>query len=66
MPAKIRLDNVLQALVHYTDLLKNSDTQVQREACLALKCLKVSSKCWQNCFQFYVRYSSDQTIDCER
>lgn len=66
MPAKIKLDNVLQALVHYTDLLKNSDTQVQLEACLALKCLKVSPKCWQNCFQFYVRYSSDQTKDCER
>uniref|UniRef100_A0A8C2JYK8 RIPOR family member 3 n=1 Tax=Cyprinus carpio TaxID=7962 RepID=A0A8C2JYK8_CYPCA len=32
-----------KAVVHYTDLLRNSNTHVRREACLALKCLKVSS-----------------------
>lgn len=35
--------DVLQAVVHYTDLLKNSNTNVRHEACLALKSLKVSS-----------------------
>lgn len=36
-----------KALVHYTDLLKTSNTQVQREACLALKCLKASESAEQ-------------------
>uniref|UniRef100_A0A8C1CUX3 RIPOR family member 3 n=1 Tax=Cyprinus carpio carpio TaxID=630221 RepID=A0A8C1CUX3_CYPCA len=31
-----------KAVVHYTDLLRNSNTHVRREACLALKCLKAS------------------------
>ncbi|KAK3557149.1 hypothetical protein QTP70_024721 [Hemibagrus guttatus] len=30
----------LKALIHYTWLLKDNDIQVQRQACLALKCLK--------------------------
>ncbi|KAM9482401.1 RIPOR family member 3 isoform 2-T4 [Clarias gariepinus] len=30
----------LKALVHYTWLLKDNDIQVQKQACLALKCLK--------------------------
>ncbi|XP_051986250.1 RIPOR family member 3-like [Xyrauchen texanus] len=36
-----------KAVVHYTDLLKNSKTQVQHEACLALKCLKASESAEQ-------------------
>nr|XP_055069777.1 RIPOR family member 3 [Misgurnus anguillicaudatus] len=36
-----------KAVVHYTDLLRNSDTQVRREACLALKCLKASESAEQ-------------------
>uniref|UniRef100_A0A673L1B2 FAM65 N-terminal domain-containing protein n=1 Tax=Sinocyclocheilus rhinocerous TaxID=307959 RepID=A0A673L1B2_9TELE len=32
-----------KAVVHYTDLLRNSNMHVRHEACLALKCLKVSS-----------------------
>ncbi|XP_026068819.1 RIPOR family member 3-like isoform X2 [Carassius auratus] len=31
-----------KAVVHYTDLLRNSNTHVKHEACLALKCLKAS------------------------
>ncbi|KAG7326695.1 hypothetical protein KOW79_010096 [Hemibagrus wyckioides] len=30
----------LKALIHYTWLLKDNDIQLQRQACLALKCLK--------------------------
>ncbi len=44
---------VLQAVLHYTDLLRNRNTQVQHGACLALKSLKVSHQkngfiltCW--------------------
>ncbi|XP_051567777.1 RIPOR family member 3-like isoform X3 [Myxocyprinus asiaticus] len=36
-----------KAVVHYTDLLKNSNTQVRHEACLALKCLKASESAEQ-------------------
>ncbi|XP_016367757.1 protein FAM65C isoform X1 [Sinocyclocheilus rhinocerous] len=31
-----------KAVVHYTDLLRNSNMHVRHEACLALKCLKAS------------------------
>ncbi|XP_073708687.1 RIPOR family member 3 [Garra rufa] len=36
-----------KAVVHYTDLLKNSNTNVRHEACLALKCLKASESAEQ-------------------
>ncbi|XP_067229410.1 RIPOR family member 3 [Chanodichthys erythropterus] len=36
-----------KAVVHYTDLLKNSNTHVQLEACLALKSLKASESAEQ-------------------
>ncbi|XP_016388106.1 protein FAM65C-like [Sinocyclocheilus rhinocerous] len=36
-----------KAVVHYTDLLRNSNTHVRHEACLALKCLKGSESAEQ-------------------
>ncbi|XP_016312589.1 protein FAM65C-like [Sinocyclocheilus anshuiensis] len=36
-----------KAVVHYTDLLRNSITHVRHEACLALKCLKGSESAEQ-------------------
>lgn len=36
-----------KAVVHYTDLLKNSNTNVRHEACLALKSLKASESAEQ-------------------
>ncbi|XP_072541042.1 RIPOR family member 3 isoform X1 [Salminus brasiliensis] len=36
-----------KALVHYTWLLRENDTQLQRQACLALKCLKATESAEQ-------------------
>uniref|UniRef100_A0A672SKJ9 FAM65 N-terminal domain-containing protein n=1 Tax=Sinocyclocheilus grahami TaxID=75366 RepID=A0A672SKJ9_SINGR len=36
-----------KAVVHYTDLLRNSNMHVRHEACLALKCLKASESAEQ-------------------